>query len=438
MAARGPKKPPMLKPIAQEDTVANLGVKISDQGTLRIDLQNGQHVAVRPEGVSAPDCDPQSDSSENPPELLGKIRWADLRMGRIIGEGSQAKVRKVKHRTTGQVYALKVITLGKQVTKRTLQQELAHVLQATNHPNVVASADAFYIDGALKVLMEYMDLGTLQNVVKIVGPIPEDVLSCITQQILEGLKSLHASDIVHRDIKPSNLLVDSSGVVKISDFGVSTFLNSMNPFALTLIGSTAYMSPERVRADKYDSKSDIWSIGLTVAQCALGVFPFITDDGKGNPDDNPFEKKINMFDLAALLAEANAKVDFDALLPKIHRFYPEWPIPKIGPALRDFVWKCTNQDPALRPTCVELLQHEYITSFAGKVNLKRWMREVGLGPHKEREKEPVSSAAFSPTPTSVGSQFMAAGSSDPGSQFSSPSASPRFPPCGLPPPPLAL
>lgn len=417
---RGPKKPPMLKPVAQEDTVANLGVKISDQGTLRIDLQNGQHVAVRPEGVSAKDTDPLGDTSDNPPELLGKIRWADLRMGRIIGEGSQAKVRKVKHRTTGQIYALKVITLGKQVTKRTLQQELAHVLLATNHPNVVASADAFYIDGALKVLMEYMDLGTLQNLSKLVGPFPEHVLSYITKQILEGLKNLHASDIVHRDIKPSNLLIDSSGVVKISDFGVSTFLNSVNPFAMTLIGSTAYMSPERVRADKYDSKSDIWSIGLTVAQCALGVFPFYTDDPKGDPQGNPFERKINMFDLAALLAEAHAKVDFDVLLPKIQKFYPSWPPPQTSDLLKDFVWKCMNQDPALRPTCTELLEHEFITSSFGKVNLKKWLKEAGVLPHREKEKEaPASSSPF------LSPMHGGTASTDAGSQFSTPIPSPR-------------
>jgi len=439
---RAPKKPPMLKPIAQEDAVAKLGVKISDRGTLQIDLANGQHVAVRPDGVtSARDADSLPEGADTPLELLGKIRWADLRMGRIIGEGSQAKVRKVKHRTTGQVYALKVITLNKQVTKRTLQQELAHVLAATNHPNVVASADAFYIDGALKVLMEYMDLGTLANVIKLVNFIPEDALSCITKQILEGLKSLHANDLLHRDIKPSNLLVDSSGVVKISDFGVSTFLNSVNPFAMTLIGSTAYMSPERVRADKYDSKSDIWSIGLTVAQCALGVFPFITDDGKGDPEDNPFEKKINMFDLAAMLAEANAKVDFDRLLPKIKRFYPEWSTPLISDRLKDFVWQCTRQDPHQRPSCAELLDHEFITTYLGKVNLRRWFREHGVVPHRDREGS-TGGPGQSPMTASTSSSLRPSDSGFEGSQASSLAPSPRddnptvSPPA--PPPPLAL
>ena len=146
-------KPPMLKPLAQEGPTEGLGVQISDKGTLRISLQNGEHVAVRPSGVVAEDeaAFNAKKDDESEPEVLGKIKWQDLKMGRVIGEGSQAKVRKVKHRTTGTIYALKVITLGKQVTKRTLQQELARVLAVTNHPNVVASADAFYIDGALKV-----------------------------------------------------------------------------------------------------------------------------------------------------------------------------------------------------------------------------------------------------------------------------------------------
>lgn len=384
--------PPMLRPVPREDSVEKLGVQISETGTLQLDLQNGECVAVRPLGTSAP----SGDSGPGPPELLGKIRWDDLKMGHVIGEGSQAKVRKVKHRPTGIIYALKIITLGKQVTKRTLQQELSRVFTATNHPNVVASADAFYIEGALKILMEYMDLGTLQEVLKQIGPIPEPALKCITKQILQGLATLHASDIVHRDIKPSNLLINSSGMVKISDFGVSTFLNTVNPFAVTLIGSTAYMSPERVQALPYDAKSDIWSVGLTVAQCALGVFPFFTDKQTSDPatNQNPFERKVNMFDLAAMIAESRAVVNFDTLLAQVTKFYPQWPTPTLSNHLKDFVQGCMSLQPADRSSCQELLQHPFITSASDDFDLKRWLREQpALMAHKEKDGASTSSLA---------------------------------------------
>jgi serine/threonine protein kinase len=83
---------------------------------------------------------------------------------------------------------------------------------------------------------------------------------------------------VHRDLKPSNLLVNSKGEVKICDFGVSVLLLLRKAQALTLIGSTAYMSPERVRGLEHGAASDVWSVGLSVAECALGVFPIVTDE----------------------------------------------------------------------------------------------------------------------------------------------------------------
>ena len=83
--------------------------------------------------------------------------------------------------------------------------------------------------------------------------------------------------MVHRDIKPSNILINSRGEVKISDFGVSVVI-SQKGHAMTQIGSTAYMSPERIRGLTHDASSDIWSFGLTMAECALGVYPLLTED----------------------------------------------------------------------------------------------------------------------------------------------------------------
>jgi serine/threonine protein kinase len=110
----------------------------------------------------------------------------------VIGEGSQAVVRKVKHLPTGKVYALKSIDLSGQDTfseagagvmgKRTLQQELSRLAAAT-HPNIVSYNEAFYVHGRLKLLMEYMDFGSLSKVVRACGPLPLRVLVAVTEQV---------------------------------------------------------------------------------------------------------------------------------------------------------------------------------------------------------------------------------------------------------------
>jgi serine/threonine protein kinase len=80
--------------------------------------------------------------------------------------------------------------------------------------------------------------------------------------------------VVHRDIKPSNLLLNSAGEVKISDFGVSGQLASSVSNCLSWVGTVTYMSPERIKGDSYSFDSDLWSMGLTLLECALGRFPY--------------------------------------------------------------------------------------------------------------------------------------------------------------------
>eukprot|EP01012_Entosiphon_sulcatum_P063967 TRINITY_DN9238_c0_g1_i1.p1 TRINITY_DN9238_c0_g1~~TRINITY_DN9238_c0_g1_i1.p1 ORF type:complete len:420 (+),score=45.17 TRINITY_DN9238_c0_g1_i1:64-1323(+) len=375
------KRPPSLvrpvAPVEEADAAqtpgSGSGMQVS-QTTLRIEMIDGQHVAVREGGAIVLTNGQETNYSS---ALLGQIRWEDLRVGHVIGEGQQAKVRKVKHRHTGIMYAMKSIPLTADMTPRALQLELGRFI-APDHPNVVSYKGAFYIDGSLKILMEYLDLGTLHSIIKTTGPLPYPVLSLISRQILEGLAHLHAAGIIHRDIKPSNLLVNSAGQVKISDFGVSTILIQQQQ-AQTVTGSTAYMSPERVRGENHDARSDIWSVGLTVAQCALGVFPFWTGDGE-DAEPNPFKRRLNMFDLSAMLADGSAKVDFDVLIPLVEKFAaPNTPRPIISEAEREFVAACMQQSAVARPDCRKLLSFPFITSPPPfPIDLARWLREHGV------------------------------------------------------------
>ena len=130
--------------------------------------------------------------------------------------------------------------------------------------------------------MEWMDGGSID---KLYGNgVPEGVLRKITYSTVQGLKFLKDElNIIHRDVKPTNILINSRGQVKICDFGVSG--NLVASFAKTNIGCQSYMAPERISTGGMDAvsnpgggtysvQSDIWSLGLTIIECALGRYPY--------------------------------------------------------------------------------------------------------------------------------------------------------------------
>ena len=94
-------------------------------------------------------------------------------------------------------------------------------------------------------------------------------------QVLKGLDYLHRKmKVIHRDIKPSNLLLNSKGQIKIADFGVSGKMLHTNDSKSSWVGTLMYMSPERFRGEHYNANTDIWSLGLTIMECALGYYPY--------------------------------------------------------------------------------------------------------------------------------------------------------------------
>jgi serine/threonine protein kinase len=144
-------------------------------------------------------------------------------------------------------------------------------------PYIVSFYDAFVLsgdgDGTFAFAMEYMDGGSLENVVSNGGCQRESVLALISAQILRGLIFLNSKNIIHRDIKPSNILLSHEGLVKLSDFGIVAELEQNQNATTTFIGTPPFMSPERLSGDAYSYQSDVWSLGLTLATLALGRFP---------------------------------------------------------------------------------------------------------------------------------------------------------------------
>lgn len=161
------------------------------------------------------------------------------------------------------------------------------------------------------------------------------MLGKIAEAVLGGLTYLYrAHRIMHRDIKPSNVLVNSRGQIKLCDFGVSSELD--NSVADTFVGTGTYMAPERIQGSPYTVKSDVWSVGLTLMELAIGKFPFSSDSGS---EDEPAGPQGILDLLQQIVLEPAPK------LPKSDAF------PSI---LEDVIAKCLMKKPEERPTPQEL------------------------------------------------------------------------------------
>jgi mitogen-activated protein kinase kinase 3 len=140
------------------------------------------------------------------------------------------------HEPTGTPVALKVINLFDKSKREQLIREIVTLYDA-QCPNLITFYGAFYREGSITIALEYMNGGSLANVLAQVGPIPESVLANMVYQILWGLAYLKHEKRVHRDLKPSNLLINSRGEVKVTDFGVSAELQNSIAMCGTFVGT---------------------------------------------------------------------------------------------------------------------------------------------------------------------------------------------------------
>ena len=156
------------------------------------------------------------------------------------------------------------------------------ILHRCLSPFIIDFYGAFFQEGSVYICLENMDGGSID---KLYGDgVPEGVLRKITLSTVMGLKYLKDEhNIIHRDVKPTNILVNSKGQIKICDFGVSG--NLVASMARTNIGCQSYMAPERISGGgvasagvtstgSYSVQSDIWSLALTIIECALGRYPY--------------------------------------------------------------------------------------------------------------------------------------------------------------------
>ena len=173
------------------------------------------------------------------------ISSSDLEKLQVLGYGNGGTVYKVRHKRTNSIYALKVIHNDSYPTLRHQVFREMEILRRTNSPHVVRCHEIFEkpLDD-IAILMEYMNLGTLDLLLRTHGTFSEPKFADVARQVLNDLSYLHGQKIIHCDLKPSNLLVKDKMEVKITDFGVSKIMCRTLDGCNSYVGTCEYMSPE--------------------------------------------------------------------------------------------------------------------------------------------------------------------------------------------------
>ncbi|KAF0686231.1 Aste57867_21936 [Aphanomyces stellatus] len=264
----------------------------------------------------------------------------------VLGKGASGVVHKALHVPSLLLVAVKVIPVFENEKRhqliaemKTLYNNLASLSDEAERrkvacPEIVCLYDAFMNpnEGNVSIVVEYMDGGSLQDIVDTGGCTSESVLANISYRVLKGLRYLHEIHQLHRDIKPSNLLINHFGDVKVSDFGIAKEMENSIAKATTFVGTLTYMSPERIASEAYSYKSDVWSFGLSIMTCALGHYPYTQRGGYWEL-------------LHSIRNESPPK------LPTDTDFSSEF---------RDFLAKCLIKDQNERWSVKELLEHDFL------------------------------------------------------------------------------
>lgn len=281
----------------------------------------------------------------------------DLLTLKTLGSGNSGTVSKILHIPTQKTMAKKIIHIDlKSVIQRQIIREL-RILHECHSPYIIDFYGAFLNSNNTIVLcMEYCNCGSLDGILSLCEnrQFPLFALKKLSFAILSGLTYLYTTHkILHRDIKPNNVLMTHKGEFKLCDFGVSRELTNSIAMADTFVGTSTYMSPERIQGLNYGVKSDVWSMGLMLIELASGV-PVWTDDDNDDNDSvsdkgsNRYKGPEGILDLLQRIVNETAPTLTGKINPVTKTYYDK--------QLCEFIDSCLIKDDIARKAPSQLLE----------------------------------------------------------------------------------
>jgi NIMA (never in mitosis gene a)-related kinase len=225
------------------------------------------------------DADGEGNKASGHNLLNERTIYGDYEVIKPIGKGKFAVVYRARRISDNETVALKRISVDS-VDAKAREKCLKEVklLQSLDHPNVIKYLDSFITDDDLVIIVEWAAAGDLKRQLRKAQErgigFEERVIWKYFSQMCQAMQHLREKRIMHRDLKPANIFLTLDGRVKVGDLGLSRELSEHTVQAHSKVGTPLYMSPEVLRGDGYDFKSDIWSLGCLLYELAMLKSPF--------------------------------------------------------------------------------------------------------------------------------------------------------------------